>query len=105
MRTSAQNERLRGVILKLIQQQHEDQKHRHDDWSLLGTMEKLHFGVHLNLVRTLLQDLIERGCIAAHQEKDRVRGQTSISEIEMRPRGRDILEGRVKDDAILVEVE
>jgi len=101
----AQRKRLRGVILKLVQQRHAKQKHRHYDWSLMDVLNTLHFNVYLNLVRELVQDLVERGCLAAKQDKDKITGEVSISEIEIRPHGRDILEGTATDEGIMVEVE
>jgi hypothetical protein len=103
--TPAQKKRLRGVILKLVQQQHAKQQHRHDDYSLMAVLDKLGFDVHLNLVRELVQDLIERRCLAAQQDRDTRSGEVLITKIQICPRGRDVLEGNDSDAAILVEAE
>jgi len=103
--TPAQIRRLRGVVLKLVGMQHANQRHRYDDYSLLETLERLHFPAHLNLVRTIVQDLIERQCLTAEQVRDRRAGEVAIYKIQITPRGRDILEGTIADAGIAVDVE
>ncbi len=102
---AAAKRRLRGVILKLVAKQHAEQRHRFDDYSLVAVLDKLGFDVYLNLVRELVQDLIERNCLAADQNKDRRSGEMNITRIQVTPHGRDVNEGTAGDAAIAVEVE
>ncbi|HLZ93361.1 MAG TPA: hypothetical protein VKQ28_16775 [Candidatus Acidoferrum sp.] len=95
--------RLRGKILSLIYENHESQRTRLDDITLAGVLERLGFDVYGNLVRELLQDLGERGCLKFNQEKNRVNGEVSIRQIQILPRGRDVVEKTVGDAAVDVE--
>jgi len=100
---SQTKKRLRGVILKLVYQNHERQKHRLDDVTLTGVLERLHFDVYVNLVRELLQDMGERELLKFLEERNRQHGGVSIRQIQIRPRGRDIIEGTAADPAVYVE--
>jgi transcription initiation factor IIE alpha subunit len=94
--------RLRGEILKLVRENHERQDPRMDDVTLAGVLERLHFDVTVNLIRTLLQDLEERGLISFYQDRDRMTGRVSIRTIQITPRGRDVLDGTVEDRSVEV---
>ena len=94
--------RLRFVILEVIYEQHEQQRHRHNDVTLTGVLDRLHYEVYVDLVRALLQDLREREMIDFQSDKDRITGKASISKIEIRPKGRDLVES--KEDDPLAEV-
>lgn len=95
--------RVRGVILKLVQQKHERQEHRYDDYALLAALDRLSFELYLDAVRELLQDMQVRDLISFTQKKDRKTGETSISAVQLRPRGTDLLEGYATDPAVEVE--
>ncbi len=95
--------RLRGKILALIYENHESQRMRLDDITLAGVLERLGFDVYGNLVRELLQDLEERGCVKFNQEKNRATGEVSIRQIQILPRGRDVIEKTSADPAVDVE--
>lgn len=95
--------RVRGVILKLVLQKHERQEHRYDDYTLLAALDRLSFELYLDIVREILQDMEERDLIAFEERKNRKTGETAISKIQLRPRGRDILEGNATDVAVEVE--
>ncbi|MGO9643011.1 MAG: hypothetical protein ACLP1Y_17095 [Candidatus Acidiferrales bacterium] len=97
----AQRERiLRGEILRLLRECHEEQNSPFDDLALTGVLDRLGKDVSLNLIRTLLQDMKERELVKYVQEKDRVTGRVSIREIKILPRGTDILDGTEKDRAV-----
>jgi hypothetical protein len=103
MSNAQMKRRLRGKILALIYENHELQRSRLDDITLAGVLERLGFDVYGNLVRELLQDLGERGCLQFNQEKNRVSGEVSIRQIQILPRGRDVVEKTIGDAAVDVE--
>jgi hypothetical protein len=92
--------RLRGVILRLISQNHERQQHRLDDITLTGVLERLQYDVYVDLVRTTLQDLGERGLLEFAEDRNRRTGENFIRKIQITPRGRDLVEGTISDPAI-----
>ncbi len=98
-----QKRRLRGVVLKLIYENHESQKHRLDDVTLTGVLERLQFDVYVNLVREILQDLQERRLINFDLERNRVTGTSAIRQIQITPGGRDIIEKTSSNPAVEVE--
>lgn len=95
--------RLRGVVLKLVYENHEAQRNRLDDVTLTGVLERLQFDVYVNLVREILQDLKERGLVQFDGQRDRITGQSSIRKIEITPSGRDIIEKTSSNPAVEVE--
>lgn len=95
--------RLRGMILRLVYENHEKQNHRLDDVTLTGVLERLQFDVYVNLVREVLQDLEERKLINFEQQRDRYTGKTAIRKIQILPAGRDVIEGTTSDPAVDVE--
>ncbi|MGH7936715.1 MAG: hypothetical protein ACREF8_06875, partial [Chthoniobacterales bacterium] len=95
--------RLRGMILKLVYENHEAQNHRLDDVTLTGVLERLQFDVYVNAVRELLQDLGERGLLSFKQERDRTTGRISIRQVQISPKGRDLVENTTSDPAVEVE--
>ena len=99
--TNAQiKRRLRAEILKLIYENHESQRIRLDDLTLFSVMERLQFDAHLNLVRELLQDLRERGFVKFAEDKNRTTGEVALRQIQILPRGCDILEKTISDPAV-----
>ncbi len=95
--------RLRGVVLKLVYENHEAQKHRLDDVTLTGVLERLQFDVYVNLIREILQDLKERGLVSYDAQYDRITGSTAIRKIQITPGGRDIIERTSSNPAVEVE--
>jgi len=101
--SAQQKRRLRGVVLKLVYENHEAQQHRLDDVTLTGVLERLQFDVYVNLVREILQDLEERGFVSFDSEKNRTTGAHAIRKIKITPDGRDIIEKTTTDPAVEVE--
>jgi hypothetical protein len=95
--------RMRGQILRLLYEGHEKQRHRMDDVTLTGVLERLHFDVWTDLVRELLQDMRERELVTFTEDRNRKTGVTAIREIQIRPRGSDVIEGSASDLAVDVE--
>jgi hypothetical protein len=95
--------RMRGEILRLLYEGHEKQRHRLDDVTLTGVLERLHFDVWADLVRELLQDMRDRELISYTEDRNRKTGVTAIRKIELRPRGQDVIEGAASDPAVDVE--
>jgi hypothetical protein len=97
----AKSRRLRGVILELLQTNHDQQKSRLDSsavWS--GLVRGLGFDVSENEVITVLQDLEGRGYLRYEEIKNQRLGLYYIVRIELTPKGRDLLEGTITDPAV-----
>lgn len=92
--------RLRGEILELVDEGHRRQESRLNDLVLWGVLQRMHYDVSQNDVLTVLQDLKERGYINCFEEKDRRTGSVRISQIQITPSGRDVLEGTKVDYAV-----
>ena len=90
--------RLRGAILELVVQEHQEQRPRMNDLVLWGVLQKLHYEVSQNDVITLLQDLGDRRYLTFSEEKNRKTGEVRISLIQCTPKGRDLVEGNIDDD-------
>ncbi len=95
--------RLRGMILKLLYQNHEAQRTRLDDVTLAGVLERLQFDVYVNLIREILQDLKDRGLVSFETQRDKVSGYFAIRQIQITPSGRDIIEKTSINPAVDVE--
>ncbi|MFQ5696272.1 MAG: hypothetical protein ACE5HB_09810 [Terriglobia bacterium] len=92
--------RLRRVILQLVYENQESQRHRLDDITLHSALDRLHHDVSRNGVRTVLQDLRERGFLRFVSEKNVDTGKVALRKIEITPGGRDIVEGTKQDPAV-----
>lgn len=92
--------RLRGVILKLIYQNHDRQEPRLDDVMLAGVLERLQYDISVDMVRTTVQDLGDRGLLNFDQIRDRRNGEVFIRKIQITPKGRDLVEGTASDPAV-----
>lgn len=103
--SAATRRRLRGVILENIQINHERQRTRFADVSLMDVLDDLSYKVYLDLVRELLQDLESRGLVTFKEHKHPRTGESMISEIEITARGKDLLEGKYKDPSVNVLIE
>jgi len=95
--------RLRGVVLRLVYENHEAQGHRLDDVTLTGVLERLGFDAYVNLTREILEDLAERGFATINEERDRLTGKKAIRKVQITPAGRDIIERTKVDPAVDVE--
>ena len=73
--------RWRGIILKLIRENHEDQAQRYNDGELWAILLKLRQTVGQEQVVTLLQDLQVLGYIDFRSEPDPLKGNLRLSEI------------------------
>ena len=98
-----QKRRLRGVVLKLIYENHEAQKHRLDDTTLTGVLRRLQYDVYGNLIREILQDLRDRGLVSFEGQRDKMTGSRTIRMIQITPAGRDIIEKTSTNPAVEVE--
>jgi hypothetical protein len=92
--------RLRGEILELVDEGHQEQRSRFTDVILWGVLQRLKYDVSQNDVITVLQDLRDRGYLAFEQDKDRRTNTIRISFIQITPAGRDLLEGTKIDAAV-----
>lgn len=99
--TVAKAKRLRGAILKLLCTNHDEQLSRFDATSLWSALVRgLAFDASRFEVITTLQDLKGRGYVDFRQRKDEDRGTIYLAQIELCPKGRDLLEGTVEDPAV-----
>lgn len=94
---------MRGTILRLVYQKHERQETRFMVRTLMSALDDLAFRVYEDLVTELVQDLGDRGYLKFTEIKDRKKGTVSISEIQLTPTGRNIVEGIQADAAVDVE--
>jgi DNA-binding PadR family transcriptional regulator len=94
--------RLKGAILELVCENHDQQGARYELISLWGVMERLRYDVGRNEVATALQDLKDRGYLTFVQSKDDDTKRVNIDQIQITPKGRDLvnrIEG-VEDKAV-----
>jgi hypothetical protein len=99
----ARSKRLRGMILELLQTNHDEQKSRFDSTMLWSALVRgLGFDASENDVITMLQDLRGRSYISYTEIKNQRRGEYRIVQIELCPKGRDLLEGTISDPAVEV---
>jgi hypothetical protein len=94
--------RLRGTILELVNEGHQQQRSRMDDVVLWGVLRKLQYDVGMNDVRTVLQDVKDRGYLVFQEDRNRKTNELRISLIMITPRGRDVVEGTILDPAVHV---
>lgn len=100
---TAKTKHLRGTVLLLLRTNHDDQKSRFDSTALWSALVRgLSFDVSRNELKTVLQDLKGRGYVDFKQQKDLDNGTVYIVQIELCPRGRDLLEGTIEDPAVEV---
>jgi DNA-binding PadR family transcriptional regulator len=105
MTTSAnvvQLSRHRGVILQFIDSNHFQQLSRMDDVEMWGMMMDMGYRVGQDYVMTLLQDLSDRGYVSFQTEMNRRSGRTHLNQIQITPRGRDVVNRLIQDPAVLV---
>lgn len=98
---TAKTKHLRGTVLGLLRTNHDEQSSRLDSSALWSALVRgLCFEVSRNELKTVLQDLKGRGYVDFKQQKDHERGIIYIVQIELCPRGRDLLEGTIEDPAV-----
>jgi len=99
----ALQKRWRGLVLELVYDGHRKQESRLDDLTLWGLMRDLgHGDVSQSDVITLLQDLRDRRYLRFNQEKNDYSGRITISQIEITPEGRDLVEKIRTSDAVRI---
>lgn len=98
--TNQQRRVLRGVILKMIYQNHQDQKHRLDNVTVQGVLDRIHFSVSGAEVVALLQDLADRGYLSFVTEKNRWTGRVYLRQMQISPAGIDLVEETATDQAV-----
>ena len=100
--TAAQNQRLRGVILELVHDGHQRQEPRLDDLSLYLALSDLRNDVSRNDTLTLVQDLGDRGYLKYVQERNEYTGRVTVHQIQITPKGRDLVELIARDPAVRI---
>lgn len=98
---TAKTKHLRGTVLMLLRTNHDAQNSRFDSTALWSALVRgLSFEVSRNELKTVLQDLKGRGYVDFKQQKDNDSGAIYIVQIELCPKGRDLLEGTIDDPAV-----
>ena len=98
---TAKAKRLRGAILELLRTNHDGQQARFDSTSLWSALVRgLGFDASRNEVKTTLQDLCGRQYVIFQEKKNKDTGEVSIWQIELTPKGRDLLEETIIDAAV-----
>lgn len=95
----AKNQRIRRLILDTLRTNHDEQGSRFDSsllWSIL--VRTFGFDLSENELFTMLQDLCGRGYISYVEQKNLRKGEYRIVQIELMPKGRDLLEGNIPPD-------
>lgn len=98
------NRRVRRLILDVLRARHDDQQSRYDSsllWSVL--VRTFAFDVSENELFTMLQDLNGRGYVVYVEQKNLRKGEYRIVQIELTPKGRDLLEGNIPPDPAVEE--
>jgi predicted transcriptional regulator len=96
---AGQNKRTRAVIVELLNIRHSEQKSRPDHVLMWHMLRDLGCDVSENEVLTILQDLCDRGYVNYRADRDRATGRIAISQIQLTPKGRDLIEGTIADPA------
>jgi len=99
--TQAENIRqLRATILRTVYDNHRQQQSRLRLVLLEGMLERLFFEVARNDLIAVLQDLKERGYLNFREDRDRYTRKVNIGEIQITPKGRDLVEKTETDEAV-----
>ncbi len=96
--------RLRGEILELVYEGHHAQRSRLTDLILWGVLKRLQYDVSQNDVLTTLQDLSDRKYLSFTEDRNERTGVVRITQIQITPSGRDLVEGTKSDLAVHVIV-
>lgn len=92
--------RRRGIILKLIRGNHENQGSRMDDFEIWSMMLKIVTGVGRDQVRTMLQDLEVLDYVTFHSHHNENSGELELSQIELTATGLRFMIGRKSNDDV-----
>jgi hypothetical protein len=97
--TPEQKRHLRGTILKLLMARHDAQLSRMDDVALAQALQSLaYYGITIEAVVTMLQDLQDRGYARFIQRRGVFARRVFIEKIELTSEGRDLVEGNIDQD-------
>jgi hypothetical protein len=92
---------LRAAILQLLYSNHQAMNSKFRLVELAGALNDLGFRFEsLNQLASVMQDMSERDLVSFAEEKERFSRKVIIHSIAILPRGRDLVEGTIKDDAI-----
>lgn len=93
---------LRAAVLQIIYGNQQNQRSRLRFTPLYGAIARLGFDVSTNELITVLQDLQERGYVKYTRDEAQYRDyrKTVISEIQILPAGRDLVEKTNADAAV-----
>lgn len=94
---------LRATILGLVYDNHARQYTRLSHVTLMGALERLFVEISRDDLFTVLDDLLERGYLNFKKVRDRQTGRTSIAQIQITPKGRDLVERTTTDPAVQFE--
>src|SRR5579871_2520984 len=92
--------RFRGHILELLCSRHRQQMHRFRDSELTLMLQRLAVPCEINDVVTCLQDMGDRDWVKYRQEYVQSVDRTELTQIEIRPSGRDICEQTTTHPAV-----
>lgn len=92
--------RRRGIILKLVRGNHENQGSRMDDFEIWSMMLKIVTGVGRDQVRTMLQDLAVLDYIDFKSQHNPESGELELSQIELTAAGLRFMVGRKSNDDV-----
>jgi len=94
--------RLRGEILKLLCGNHNIQKSRMDDVLVTRLLQGMAFDVEIADTVTVLQYMAQRDWVKFRQQRNPITLRIELSQIEVLPDGRDIVEQTTTSPAVLL---
>ena len=94
--------RLRGTILLLLRDRHDEQQSHADSVMLWSNLNKLSLECGQNEVMTTLQDLKGRGYVNFVQDRNKFTNRVYAVRIEITPKGRDLVDELLVDPAVVV---
>jgi hypothetical protein len=94
--------KLRGEILKLLCGNHNMQKSRMDDVLITRLLQGMAFDVEIADIVTVLQYMAQRDWVKFRQVRNPLTQRTELSQIEVLPDGRDIVEQTTMNSAVLL---
>ena len=99
---AAKMKRLRGAVLTLLRTRHDNRESKMDSTALASALVRgLGFDVSRNEVKTVLEDLCDRGYVSYKEVvPDKESGAVYIVHVQLSSRGRDLLEETITDPAV-----
>ena len=99
--------RLRGAILKLVNNRHVAQQSRADHIVLWHMLQDLRFSIGESELIAICQDLADRGWLKYEEVRDkdqhgRLTTRVSLFKLQLTPAGRDLCEGTTSNPAIYI---